>query len=516
MARPHTYEDSMRVHDVGVYNWLGTLQIDYGDLGGSAKPSFPILRIYASPQRAYATVVDLLVEQGFIDGTNAAEMRRNASSDFAVLPLPIATIERDEPVSDPELPGTPVKEIRTLFWNTTTGQLERHPFPAHYKTEYRVTFWFLKKYTDAFIREWIYGQLGNKGAAENELFIPIVHTEPWGTLVHAMKMTGSSDQSDLEGEGARYFRKEFTFNLRTWIMKPETTAGGYPVEISGPDAYHLDGDEGALLEEFNVSVQSSNLFHVRMPLNRLGEFWPVEGDATIEDSVEFPDDVIGGIPLTFRIGAAVQADKVHIIETPSALDIDGLDLFALALQYTATGRVELEFMQRNLDTDDPTSADSLILPAASKWARVHFFSLVSKAMYIVRLAGIGNQAAQEVLLSNLDVRHIYPQTKVTEDDQIDLGTETKYRWFSLAREPYLCIIAATTTSGGLNTVTVEDDVGSPAYTAQRVIDSSVQVGVVFLVQPKVDSLALRIPKTTAPSAVYIQRFDGPYKGHSIQ
>jgi hypothetical protein len=68
----------------------------------------------------------------------------------------------------------------------------------------------------------------------------------------------------------------------------------------------------------------------------------------------------------------------------------------------------------------------------------------------------------------------------------------------------------------LNIVTVEDDAGSPAYTAQRVIDSSVQVGAVFLVQPKTDSLALRVPKTTASSAVYIQRFDGPYKGHSIQ
>lgn len=515
MSRPYTYEDTMRVHDVGFYTWLGTLKVDYGDLGGSAKPQFPILRVYASPQRAYATVVDLLVEQGFVEGTNAAEMRQNAKADFAVLPLPLATIERDEPVSDPELPGTPVKEIRTLFWNESTKQFERHPFPAHYKTEYRVTFWFLKKYTDAFIREWIYGQLGNRGAAENEMFIPVQHAGPWGEVLHAMKMTGSSDLSDLEGEGARYFRKEFTFSLRTWVMKPETE-GGYPVEIAGNDAYHLEGDEGALLEAVNLSVQSFNLFRIRVPMNRLQELWPLEGDATIESSEEFPDDAIGGIPVTLKSNVAEQTDKVHILETPSDLDVGGLDLFSLACQYKATGRVELEFMQRDLGTEDPTSADSLILPATSQWANVHFFTLVSKAMYIARLAGIGNQDPQEVLLSQLDVRRIYSQTKVTEDDQIDLGMETKYRWFSLAREPYLCIIAVTTTTGGLNIVTVEDDVGSPAYTAQRVIDSSVQVGVVFLVQPKVDSLALRVPKTTASSAVYIQRFDGPYRGHSIQ
>ncbi len=516
MARPDTYEDTMRVHDVAFYNWLGTLLLDYKNLGGSDKPQFPILRVYSSPQRAYADVVDLLVEQGFVEGDNAAEMRANAKADFAVLPLPIATLERDEPVSDPELPGTPVKEIRTLFWNTTTGQLERHPFPAHYKTEYRVTFWFLKKYTDAYIREWIYGQLGNRGAAENEMFIPVVHDEPWGTILHSLKMTGSSDLSDLEGEGARYFRKEFTFSLRTWIMKPETTEGGYPVEVAGTDSHHLEGDEGALLEASDLSVQSFNLFRVRVPLNRLQELWPLEGDATIEESAEFPEDVIGGIPLTFRIGVAEQADKAHILETPSILDGDGLDLFSLALQYQASGRVEVEFMQRDLGTESPTSADSLILPATSRWAKVHYFTLVDKAMYIARLAGIGNQDAQEVLLSQLDVRHIFPQTKVTEDDQIDLGTETKYRWFSLAREPYLCIISVTATTSGSNIVTVEDDAGSPAYTSQRVVDSSVHVGAVFLVQPKTDSLALRVPKTTTVSAVYIQRFSGSYKGHSIQ
>jgi len=96
-----------------------------------------------------------------------------------------------------------------------------------------------------------------------------------------------------------------------------------------------------------------------------------------------------------------------------------------------------------------------------------------------------------------------------------MGDHLKYEWFSLAREPQLCIILTTATSGGVNKVTVEDDVASPAYSAQRVIDSSVNVGSVFLIQPKVDTLALRVPKTTTTSAVYIQRYGGHYNGHTI-
>jgi hypothetical protein len=515
MAVPETFEDSMRVHDVAFYNWISGLLVDYGDLGGEAKPQFPILRVYSTPQRAYATVVDLLVGLDFVKGADAEEMRKEAKKDFTILPLPIATLERDEPVLDPELPGSPTKEFRTKYFNEATGQYERHPFPSHYRTDYRVTLWCIKKYTEVYMREWIYGQLGNRGAAENELFIPVVHKEPFGEIMHSLKMTGSSDLSDLEGEGARYMRKEYTFSLRTWVFKP-STEGGYPVEVGGTDVYAEVGDDGVLLDTADLSVQSWNLFRVKFPENRFSELWPVEGDATVKASVEFPKDAFaGGVPLTLRIGVAVQADKVPLIESPTLLDDDGLNVFATSFQYTASGRVELEVVQRKFDVDTLSSADSLILPASDLWQKVHYFSVVDEDSYIARIAGIGNQAAQDVLVSAIEVRRVYEQTKVAPDAQTDLGEEIKYEWFSLAREPWLCIIVVSATTGGPNIVTVEDDAAAPAYSAQRVVDSSVNVGAVFLVQPKGDTLALRVPKTTALSAVYIQRFDGPYRGHSI-
>lgn len=514
MARPDTYEDTMRLHDVAFYEWLGGLTVDYGNLGGSPRVAFPILRIYSSPHRAYADIVDLLVKLNFVDGASAEEMRQRAEEDFAVLPLPIATIERDEPTPDPELPGAPTKEIRSMEWDETNQKWIRHRHPLHHRTEYRVTFWMHYKYTDAFIREWLYGQIAERGKAENEFFIPVQHRDPWGTMMHAVKWTGSSDQSELEGENPRYIRKEFTFSVRTWIMKP-SLEGDYLVEKTGADAYQIAGDDGVVLDEAEMDVQSDNLFKIMIPMNKFETLWPVEGDAHVESSVEFPPTVMNQIPFTFRMWVADQADKVHLIESPSRLDPDGYDVFGISFEYLATGRVELEVMQRDFVLDELKSADSLILPETALWEKIHLFTLVDEGSYLAQIAGIQNQPEQEVHLSMLDVRRVYPQTKIAPTDSVDLGAEIKYRWFALAARPYLCIIAITSTTGGLNVVTVEDDAAAPAYTAQRVVDSSVQVGLVFLVQPKSDSLALRVPKTTAVAAVYTQQFDGPYNGHTV-
>lgn len=517
MARPDTYEDSIRVHNVAFYEWLGSLLVDYGDLGGSAKAHFPILRVYASPERAYASVVDLLVKLHFVEGADAEEMRQRAKADFAILPLPLATIEADDPVIDPELPGTPVKRVRKIEYDATSGSYLAHPFPAHHKTEYRVTFWVHKRYTAAYIDEWIRAQLGKTGVAENEFFIDVPHRDPWGTLMHAVKMTGVADESSLEGDDPRYIRKTYTFLMRTWIMKP-TVEIGPPAEATGVDVNDYGkGDTRPPLDTNPLSIQSDNLFKINIPMTRFEELWPVEGDATVAESADFPPGIMGGIPFTFLINVAKLADKVHLIEVPTLLDADDVALYGISFQYRSEGgRAKLEIVQRDLVTDIEEPADYLILPESLyRWQKVHLFSIMDSGSYHAKVTGTPDPNPQTVRLSDLDVRRIFPQTKIAYTDTQDLGDEIKYRWFSLARRPYLCIIILTATNGGINSITVEDDAVAPTYQATRDADSSVQVGLVFLVQPRLDSLALRVPKTTVASAVYVQQYDGPYNGHTV-
>jgi hypothetical protein len=512
MAKPFALEDAMRVHDVGVYNWLGGLEVDYGNLGGSPKPKYPILRVYASPERAVATLVDLLVSQSFITGANAEEMRRAAADDFAVLPLPLATLQRGEPTIDPELHGGPTKILSKADFDPATGTYIPHEFPSHYKTDYTLTLWCSKKYTDAFMREWLYAQLGRRGKAENEVFIPVDHGAPWGTILHAMKFTGSGDLSDLEGAGVRYLRVEYTFSLRTWLFKPALESV-YPVELAETDKCLDVGGDVEVLDVEGAPALTHNLW--RWPdwnKDRLPVLWPREGNATVEQSADIPE---GKDTKSLKIGVAVQSDKALLLEAMTTLDDDGTSIFSVSFDYKATGRVELESFERGDYVDTESSADSLILPASRSWKRVHYFTAVRKQIVRFLIAGIQNQDPQTVHIANVEIMRVLPVTKVVPDIVTDMGDHLKYEWFSLAREPHLCIMLTTATSGGVNVVTVEDDVAAPAYSAQRVVDFSVNVGSVFLIQPKVDTLALRVPKTTTTSAVYIQRYGGHYNGHTI-
>ena len=71
------------------------------------------------------------------------------------------------------------------------------------------------------------------------------------------------------------------------------------------------------------------------------------------------------------------------------------------------------------------------------------------------------------------------------------------------------------TSGGSGVVTVEDDVLTPTLSVDRSLDSTVNAGATFLIEPDRDSLALHVPKTITVEDVYIQPFVGTYTGHTV-
>ena len=107
MATPASWENTLRIHDDALFRWLGKLRVDYG--GPSDFPAtfpfaasyptrnnFPILRTMATRQRAWASVLDLLVGMRWIDSGTAEQIRASAG-DFAVLPLPVCVYERGDP-----------------------------------------------------------------------------------------------------------------------------------------------------------------------------------------------------------------------------------------------------------------------------------------------------------------------------------------------------------------------------------------------------------------------------------
>lgn len=218
MAAPYSYENTIRTHDEAIRTWLQKFRVDYGEINGQNRDNSPVITVFAAPHRAFAATVDQLVAQGWVTEADPAISRARATYEWPVLPLPIITIDRDDPIISNELACVP-GEFSFGAFDEATGIWTPYPFPLHYLTQYRITVWSEKRYTHAHFMEWLLGELGHRGCWQRECLIPVVHAEPWGTMLQALRYQGSADLSDLEGFDARHIRSQVSFTLRTWFFK---------------------------------------------------------------------------------------------------------------------------------------------------------------------------------------------------------------------------------------------------------------------------------------------------------
>lgn len=518
MGRPYTWEDCLRAHDEAVSLWLKALHVDYNDTQvGFTKNDTPIIQVMASPSRAFATVVDTLVKTGWIQEATAAKMRQ-AAGDFTVLPLPLLTIERGDPQLDAEL-SAPAKQIRVF--NSATGQFNMHPWPGRYRTDYRVTLWCQKRFTDNYLREWVMSQFGGgRGTAYTEMLLPVVHADPWGTMNQSFKLVGIQDLSDLEGDGQRYFRVEFTFSLRTLLMRniAESNAQvqALRLETTNPSEVYgdLDTNDNGDSDVVGSIDTTENLFNFQLPQNLIATQWPRTGTATVAPGTrqpggDFTTRVFNSLDLT----VTDEGDSVELLRRYLTPDTNGICIVSMAFDYISDRDVALEVAQENAGT--ATSAMLRTLPASpDKWTRVHLFTMVNHAIGIVSIAGLqGGTDLATVTVANVDIRQIGPQTDVPYVNRVDAGSEWHYIWTALAAEPSLIIAVLDAPSSG--TFSVDDDATAPTFTNTQPVDDQINVGAVALIQPKASSVVVRIPKTVTLDRITLQRYAGAYHGNQI-
>lgn len=526
MAKPLSYEDSIRRHDEAFDAFLGQLRVDYGPIAGVSRPNHPILRTMASPDRAFATMEEVLVKTGWIAGGTPTEQRTNADA-FAVLPLPFATIERGEPTPDLLASGVP-KVWRTGQFNQATQEFEQHQWPGMYKLEYRVTFWGLKRYTEAWIREFLMAQFGRIGAGESEVFLMVTHPDPFGPLRQALHYDSSSDLSALEGDDSqRFIRWEvaFTLNfvfLRAPLLAPADIAGAsggldyLDQVVPASEDLTVQGDGEDPLDQPGVDFseaitsQSHNLYRPYTFPSNVNQ-WPLAGDAT----VEFP----ARMPGVLRVRVTAPTDQADITNRPVRLDLQGVALLSVAFQYLADDPVGLDVFS-NPGTHVPPAAPVWksalqdTLPAQAHWTRVQRFTLVTQPIMDVSIRGTGVDA--DAFFRRIDVRHLRSGTKIAPTTTTPVaGPATQYDWTALtARQPYLLVVVLTAT-GASDTLTAEDDVTSPVFTKTEAVDDAVHQGAVILLQPQATSLRLVVPDTLTVAQVYAQRYPGVFAGHEL-
>lgn len=524
MAVPASYEDTIRCHIAAFYSWLGNLRVDYG--GPSDFPdgvpfknsyptrlNFPILRTLATRQRAFATVVDLLVHHGWISSGTAAEIRTRAG-DFAVLPLPVVTYEKGDPEIDTTAGSVPKRFARSFF-NQTTLKWESHQWPGTYWLPIRATFWCSKRYTESFMQEWLFSQIGKLGMADREVLIPVTHRSPWGTQWQALQLEGLADQSDLEGDPlARQIRYEVSFRLRMLHFRPDVIESE-PVNVSAASitmAYQGDTSEvdpfGREPDVPHVPGASENLYTQYYSGDEIATSWPRTGSATVRagntnpEDVD-PDSVIRGTVRTVN-------DRIGVANRPVRIDSPPHDvaILSVALRYKSTAEVGLKLFQRpgNEDPATWTLARGVVLPATSAWRDLQFLTLVDDPIFTLLWEGRAIQA--DLSFADVSVQHLFSGSRTpATGTSAGLFGMTKHSWNGLDRAVSYLVVALTDATGQ-HVVRLEDDDVTPGHTIERTFDGDNEIGYVEVVQPRAGSVALSLPPGFSPTAVFLQPFAG--------
>ncbi len=520
MSLPHSYEDMVRRHDQAFFNWLGGLHVDYGTpatldpnfpVSGvwPTRLNFPILRVMASPSRAFAPLVNLLVSQGWISGADAATL----ANDIAVLPLPVATIERGDPEIDPTSTSVP-KAFRRSRFNQETQLWESHRWPGVYYTPYRVTFWCAKRYTEAFLREWIMSQLGRLGVADSEVLIQVDHRDPWNKQWQNLRFEGLSDLSDLEGDAQRMLRFEASFRLRTLHMRPDVATSDYLNAVQAPQTFLQSGD-GSDTDAFdrdadlsNAPSISDNLFTPYYTTAQdIAAKWPRTGGATVRRSPIAPAD--GKVEDTLELSVRAVTDGVGIVNKPvflTAASPDNYALLSVAMRYRATAEVSLRIEERTGVTPAVwTPVRSVVLAERTAWTDFQFFTLLDQPIFGLDL--LGQAIASTVHLTDVSVRHVYAQPRISATgSSLGYNGGTLFTWNGLpTHQSYLLVVVPSAFSGTWS-VRIEDDESSPNNVITRLFNAAAERGLVELIQPKASSIGVTLPSGFTAADLYLQPY----------
>jgi hypothetical protein len=523
MGRPYTLNDSLRVHDKAVMDWLGGCLINYGEIAGVTRNPWPILSVFASPDRAFAETANFLVRTGFIAGNTPEAQRYNASyEEWPVFPLPIISVVRQDPMFEPELAGVP-KFMTRDFVDPETGAFLPYQWPARYRTTYRFTIWSLKRATQAFVLEWFYNQLGQVGMGNREVLLDVDHGQPFGIVKSALRFDSSVDLSDIEGPSQRYIRSELSLALRTNVFR-ESPAVVDPSRRADPVysiqlqnnmvAAYPQGNEGH--EEYYPDSgmhTTNNLFTFGGWDEKVSTLWPVEGNAEVSRAYDVdPQDARGlDMSVTASTDVVPLACRINIPNVPlggvsiwmASANFKSSETFSLvARQYDALG-AETTILSQDYD---PSA-----LPTA--WGQLCTFTMSDQAKFEWAVAGAG--IASDVSMSSVDIRQCFFTLGVVPAAYGIVGPLRYYTWANLERRPYLIVAQLPDVVAAAGHATVDNDQSAPSFVSgQPFLTTS--VGIVIMSMPLNDSLTLRIPAEITPLAVYALAFDGPALPNSIQ
>lgn len=521
MAAPHTFDNTLRRHDVAFMKWLQGLTVSYKiEQPDSAAPitktNHPIFTTFASPTRMGEEIYKQLARENIVP--NVTEGKK-----FPVPPLPIAGVERALPQRDPEY-STLAYTFATHF-DETTGRYVKYQWPTHYRTEYTVTFLAKTTRTMNYIIEWVESQFGVLGAAQGERYIDVEHPQPFGTANQSLKLVSGSDLSEFEGDEQVFKRVQYVFSLRTWLIRPSI---GEAEVVEAPDVGQISDIEGNVIDAESIAL-SANLFAppYRLRKEEYPTRWPTEGNATIKSGVQLITPYIRQPNLADHFTTVIQdndeVDLVRLLERPYGNTSPAL--FSIELDYASDAAVNLVCRQRDVNATDLDESDDTInpayflnLPATSRFPQLlfhlHRFVYITDQTFQLCLASDG--AVANTVLSGIKVQRIMGQIDTAPTSSGTGGGVNYWEWSGLnSTQPYLIHASLTTTAGADESASLADSSTSPVNTRIETINDTRQSGLVLLSQPLDGTLRLEVPDTVTLANVQARKYDGHYAGNEV-
>lgn len=217
------------MYDQAIYNWLDNLKIDYGEIAGVPRRQFGILRVLATPKRAFSRMENVLVRKGWLDPTDPGSGSGTAEDSlksYQRIPLPFVSIYVQPPILDP------IRESVANFRHSNPSLSEltsqQHPYPTPITIPIQLDFWMKKKFTAIYIYEWLYSNISKRGTYNNEFMLrvtPLDHEGQavWGEKMIPVTIDSMDDAANLEpGEDDRVLRTTVALTMSAWIFMPYT------------------------------------------------------------------------------------------------------------------------------------------------------------------------------------------------------------------------------------------------------------------------------------------------------
>lgn len=503
MSAPYTQDDTLRVHDLAFANFFASCLVDYGEISGIERKQFPILRVFASPDRMVAAVMDEVIDQGWIAGTDAEEMRRRAEDDWAIVPLPVLTLERDMPLFDPTLANVPGR-LPLVEYNAEGQTWRVHRWPSQYRLQYRCTLWCTKRYTQAFFVEWLISKFGPLGAANRETFIDVAHRPPWAVMQQSLTLDSSVDLSDLEGAGQRYIRNQHQFSLRMWFMHAADPEQEAPPIIKVKTELEVPS-QGVVEVVDGNDYQTANLFLIPFVDDEIPSRWPTAGNAA----------VISGSRLagTLQFSVKDPGDLVTLSTHPvSAASADELTVLTISFVYTSTARCALILVGTESSTEGTTSAQRILLPAEQAQVNLALPHRLRNAQWLIE--GVGEEC--QIDLSEVDIRQVLIPTSERISTTVRYGKPHRivYEWDGLL--PYRAYLLVgrfpVSTDQIVDEVIVDNGPVDANQSTTLPVNTEYDIGVAGMVDPWRSSAQMNVPDSLPLAEVFAWPYACPYGG----